>query len=90
MEKAQRSNLFYQAKYEAEMNRRRHQEQESRAANQIFGYYEPEVPKKERPSTAIDKKNEVSGNLNNNQNQNYHYQKAYNREPMKSSKYFTN
>jgi hypothetical protein len=88
LEGAQRSNLFYQAKYEAEMNRRRHQEQESKSANDFFGYGEPDVPKKDRPSTAMDKKkNDVSGNLNSNQNPNYHYNKAYNREPMKSSKF---
>ena len=88
-EKVQRSNLYYQAKYEAEMNKRRHQEQERNAANNIFGYDEPEPPKKTRPSTAAQRNNNPSGDLSNNK-LNYHYEnKAYNRKPIQNGKPFT-
>ena len=41
LEKVQRSNLYHQARKEAEMNKLRHQEAERRAGNEIFGYNEP-------------------------------------------------
>lgn len=41
IEKVQRSNLYHQARMEAELNKQRHQEAERRAGNGIFGYDEP-------------------------------------------------
>lgn len=84
VEKIQRSNVYYQARYEAEMNKRKHQEAERKAADNIFGYVEPEPVAKQRPSTAAQAKKDVAGDLNNNQlnKQNYHFaNKAYNYNP---------
>ena len=82
VESLQRRNVYFQARQEAELNKMKHIEAERKAANNIFGYVEPEPPAKQRPSTAASaKKADVSGDLNNNQlnKQNYHYvNKAYN------------
>lgn len=81
-EMLQRRDVYFQARLEAEMNKKKHIEAERKAANNIFGYVEPEPQVKQRPSTAASaKKSDVSGDLNNNQlnKQNYHFvNKAYN------------
>jgi len=85
VEDVQRSNLYYQARNEAEMNKRRHQEMEKNAQNNIFGGYEPEPVKMNRPSTAAQANADVSGQLNNNQlnKNNYHYK---NKSPARDGK----
>lgn len=91
VENQARSKMYHQARYEAELNKRRHQEMERQAANNIFGYVEPEPPKRERPSTAAHaKKDYASGDLNSNQAkvQNYHYKnKPYSQLPSSNGKY---
>lgn len=85
----QRRDVYFQARLEAEMNKKKHIEAERKAANNIFGYVEPEPQVKQRPSTAAAvKKSDVSGDLNNNQlnKQNYHFvNKAYNYNPPSSN-----
>lgn len=86
MEDVNRSNAYHQARYEAELNKKRHQEMERRAANNIFGYEEPEIQKKHRPSTAAHGSKERAGDLSNKPN--YHYQnKVPPRRPIQEGNY---
>jgi hypothetical protein len=86
-ENVNRSNAYYQARYEAELNKRKHQEMERRAANNIFGYDEQEIQRKNRPSTAAHGSKDRAGDLSNKPN--YHYQnRVVPQRPPQEGKFF--